>query len=255
MTRSRLLWYAASLAFLFALIGLWNWIAALGIVSPVFLPAPGLAFRSILSGLSSGDLLEKFMATVLRMALGWFLASIVGIVIGAIVGSSRRTRAYLGATLEALRPLPASAVMPVAIALFGLNETMVLSVVAFGASWPLLLSTMHGFRKVEPRLFEVARILGISRLSVAWKIALPSALPDIMAGARLGLTSSLALAVAGEMLAGVDGLGQWIIQTGRMFRAADVFAGVLLLAVIGIISATLLGLAEHRLLRWTTLQR
>lgn len=255
MIKSRLLWYVASFAFLVMLFGLWNWIAAMRIVSPVFLPPPEMAFRSILRGLSTGDLVEKFLATVKRMAIGWFVASLVGILIGAVVGSSSRARAYLGATLEALRPLPASAVMPVAIALFGLNETMVLSVVAFGASWPLLLSTMHGFRKVEPRLFEVARVFRMSRISFAWKIALPSAMPDIVAGARLGLTSSLALAVAGEMLAGVDGLGQWIIQTGRMFRAADVFAGVLLLAVVGILSSLLLGVAEQRLLRWKSLQR
>jgi ABC-type nitrate/sulfonate/bicarbonate transport system permease component len=168
---------------------------------------------------------------------------------------SRTARAYLSLTFESLRPLPSSAVIPVAIALLGLSDAMVLTVVAYGALWPLLLATVHGFEKVEPRLFEVARVLHISRLEVAWKIALPSAMPDILAGARLSLTGSLALSVAGEMLTGVDGLGQAVIAAGRMFRSADVFAGVLLLMTIGIMTSIILGLADRWLLRWKHVQR
>jgi ABC-type nitrate/sulfonate/bicarbonate transport system permease component len=233
----------------------WNGIANARLIPPVFLPTPGLTAQSLVTGILYGDTPTQFAATLMRMIYGWLLASIVGIALGALVGSSRSAQAYLGATLEALRPLPAPAVMPVAIAFFGLSDEMVLSVVAFGAFWPLLLSTLHGFRKVEPRLFEVARVLHISRFEIARKIALPSAMPDILAGARLSLTASLAMAVAGEMLAGVDGIGQAMLAAGRMFRAPDVFAGMLLLAVIGIVTSSLLGLLERKLLRWKHLQR
>jgi sulfonate transport system permease protein len=126
----------------------------------------------------------------------------------------------------------------------------VLTVTAFAALWPTLLATVHGFAAVEPRLEEVSRILRMSRLSFILKIALPNALPDIIAGMRLSLTYSLILSVVGEMLAGRDGLGSWILTSSRFFRAPDVFAGVILLGAIGYVSAVLINTAEKRLLRW-----
>jgi sulfonate transport system permease protein len=119
--------------------------------------------------------------------------------------ATHAARAYLQPTLEFIRPLPASAVMPIAIALLGLSEGMVLSVIAFGAIWPMLLGTVHGFSQVEPRLREVSIALGLSRSEMIYKIALPSAVPDILTGMRLGLTISLILAVIGEMLTSRDG--------------------------------------------------
>src|SRR5256885_15359750 len=91
--------------------------------------------------------------------------------------------------------------------MFGLNERMIVAVIAFGSVWPALLGTVHGFKTVEPRLFEVSRILKLSRLEMIWKIALPNSLPDIFSGLRLALTVSLILAVGAEMLSGARGVG------------------------------------------------
>jgi len=195
-------------------------------------------------------LLAKLLGTLQHMALGWLLASIAGIVLGALIGSSRAMRAYVAPMLEFLRPLPASAIIPVAIALFGLTQGMALFVIAFGSIWPLLLATIHGFAAVEPRLYEVARALHMSRLAVIFKIGLPSASPDILAGMRLSLTVALILSVVCEMLAGLDGLGHWVLLSARSFRSADLFAGVILLGAIGYVTAQGMSLAERRFLRW-----
>jgi ABC-type nitrate/sulfonate/bicarbonate transport system permease component len=127
---------------------------------------------------------------------------------------------------------------------------MVLAVIAFGALWPMLLATVHGFAAVEPRLYQVSRALGLSRASIIWKIALPSAMPDILAGMRIGLTIALILAVVGEMLASRPGLGQALLLAARSFQSADLYAGVVLLGLIGYGSSVLLSAAESRLLRW-----
>jgi ABC-type nitrate/sulfonate/bicarbonate transport system permease component len=127
---------------------------------------------------------------------------------------------------------------------------MALFVIAFGAVWPMLLATVHGFAAVEPRLYEVARSLHLSRLAVIFKIGLPSASPDILAGMRLSVTVALILAVVCEMLAGLDGLGHWILLSARAFRSPDLFAGVILLGVIGYITALAVALVERRLLVW-----
>ena len=250
MKAERLAWFAGSLAVFAGLIWFWQFVSDNRWVSPVFLPGPDRAWTALLRGLNTGDLGMRWLATVERMIYGWFLASLAGIFLGALIGSSPRTRAYLGPTLELMRPLPASAVVPLAIALLGLSEAMVLGVIAFGALWPMLLSTVHGFSAVEPRLYEVSRALGMTRSHVIWKIALPSSMPDIMAGLRLSLTVSLILAVVGEMLASREGLGSHIMLAARAFRAPDLYAGVILLGVTGLVSAMLLGWAESWLLRW-----
>ncbi|WP_412065424.1 ABC transporter permease [Rhizobium sp. SYY.PMSO] len=233
-----------------ALVGLWQWVADHRLVSPVFLPGPDRAWAALIKGFSTGDLMGKLLATIERMFWGWLVASLVGIVLGAAIGISASLRYFLGPTLEFLRPLPASAIIPVAIALLGLSDGMVLSVIVFGALWPVLLSTIHGFASVEPTLYEVGRALGLSRGATIVKIALPSASPDILGGMRLGLTVALIVAIVCEMLAGRDGLGNWILLAARAFRAPDLYAGVILLAALGCLTSFALAGVEARLLRW-----
>lgn len=232
-----------------ALIGLW-WLASHGgWISRVFLPTPEATLASLLEGLR-GDLGAFTQATALHMVEGWLLASLLGIALGALIGVSAAARAWLQPTLEFVRPLPASALLPLAIALFGLSPGMVLSVVAFGAMWPVLLATVHGFAAVEPRLVEVARCLQMGRAAFVIKLGLPNALPDILAGMRLSMTVSLIVAVVGEMIASQPGLGQAILLAARSFRASELFAGIVLLGLIGFASNALLSFTERRLLRW-----
>jgi len=250
MIAAAVLWRLLSFAVAAAFVALWQLVANLRLVSPVFLPGPDRAWAALVRGFASGELEAKLLGTVQHMALGWLLASIVGIVLGALIGSSRAMRIYVAPTLEFLRPLPASAVIPVAIALFGLSQAMALAVIAFGSLWPMLLATIHGFAAVEPRLYEVARSLHMSRPAVIFKIALPSASPDILAGMRLSLTVALILSVVCEMLAGLDGLGHWVLLSARSFRSADLFAGVILLGAIGYLTAQGMAAAERHVLRW-----
>ncbi|MFW7348479.1 MULTISPECIES: ABC transporter permease [unclassified Pigmentiphaga] len=236
---------AGGLLVLLVIVGAWAWATAAGWVSPIFLPSPGATWDALLQGLAEGELASASLATVERMLYGWLLASALGLVLGTLIGVSPALRAWTQPTLEFVRPLPASAVMPVAIALLGLSPGMVLAVIAFGAIWPVLLSTVHGFASVDPRLHEVARVLGLSRSAFIAKIALPHTLPDVLTGMRLSLTISLVLAIVGEMLASQTGLGSAILMAARSFRAPELYAGVVLLGAIGLLSNSLLALAER----------
>jgi sulfonate transport system permease protein len=250
VNRERVAVWAGSLLVLAGVVGLW-WLAShQQWVSKVFLPTPEATFASLREGLASGSLLEQSGATLRRMVEGWFLACLAGVLLGALIGTSAAARAWLQPMLEFIRPLPASAIMPLAISIFGLGPSMVLFVVAFGAMWPVLLATLHGFASVEPRLREVAGALQLPRRDFIWKIGLPSAMPDILSGMRLSLTVSLIVAVVGEMIASQTGLGQAILLAARSFRASELFAGIALLGVIGFVANALLAGAEKRLLRW-----
>ena len=162
---SALAWRGAGLAVVVALIALWGEIAALKLVSPVFLPTPARVWIALEHGFLHATLGAKLAGTVSHMLGGWVVASIVGVALGALIGTSKAAREYIAPTLEFLRPLPASAVIPVAIAIFGLTPQMALGVIAFGSIWPALLAAIHGFAAIEPRLLEVERALGLAPLA------------------------------------------------------------------------------------------
>lgn len=250
MTSRRLLWLLASVACYAALVGVWQLIADARLVASIYLPGPDRVLAALRRGAQSGELIGMIAITARHMLFGWLLASLAGVALGALIGISPAARAYFGPLLEFLRPLPASAVFPVAIALMGLSGGMLLSVIAFGALWPMLIATVHGFSSVEPRLIEVGAALKLSRWQLLRKIALPNAMPDILAGMRFGLTIALILAVVGEMLVSQGGLGHWILLSARMFRSADLFAGVFVLGLIGLAGSALLNLIERRVLAW-----
>jgi ABC-type nitrate/sulfonate/bicarbonate transport system permease component len=229
---------------------LWHVSATQRWISPIFLPPPERAWSALLDGFQRGELLPRLLLTLTHVFWGWLIASIVGITLGALVGTSRIARLYLMPTLEFLRPLPPAALFPLAIVFFGLGEDMVLAVIAFGSIWPPLLSTIHGFSTLPERAFEVRDLLKISRLSFIWKIALPHSMPNIIAGMRLSLTISLVLSVTGEMLSSSEGLGYWIMLQSRSFRTDALFAGVILFGLIGYAAAQLMNLLQSHLLRW-----
>ncbi|MGE0797065.1 MAG: ABC transporter permease [Lautropia sp.] len=233
-----------------ALVAIWHGFTTSGLVSAIFLPSPRATLDAGVDGLASGDLLANLLTTVAHMVQGWLLASIVAIAIGSLIGISTTARAYLQPTLEFLRPLPSSATIPVAIALVGFTPTMILGVITFGSMWPTLLATVLGFSSIEPRLREVAATLQMSRLAFIWKIGLPSALPDIVAGMKLSVTVALILSVVTEMIAGQGGLGTTILMSARSFRTPELYSGIFLLGIVGLVSNYGLLLVERRTRKW-----
>ena len=170
--------------------------------------------------------------------------------LGAAIGNSQVAHQFLSPTLEFFRPLPASAVIPVAVLFFGLTTTMSTFVIAFGSLWPVLLAAIHGYANVPRELREVAATLEMSRLRYILVIATPSASVDIMAGLRISLALALILTVVTEMQASLPGLGYEIFLAQRTFRSADLYAGLMTLGIFGFLISQALLLAERRLMRW-----
>lgn len=241
---------AGAAAFLSALVLAWHLVAHARLVSPVFFPEPMRVVDSLWRQVSNGTIWEPSLQTTARMLAGWAAAMGVGIALGAVIGLSRIASRYLSPTLEFLRTLPASAVLPIFILAMGLTTEMIVSVIAFGSLWPVLLSTVHGFRALEPRLHEVAANLELGRAQSFIKITLPSAVPDILAGARVSLGFALILSIVAEMLSSKPGLGNNILLASRSFKSADLYAGIVVLSLLGALTTGVLGIIESRLLRW-----
>jgi sulfonate transport system permease protein len=229
---------------------LWQFAWSRGWLPRLFLPAPSEIWISLARMGESGELLLTAGDTGRRLLLGWLAASLLGIALGILVGSNRFAHNLLGPTLEFVRPLPASALIPLLILAMGLTDRMIVVVIALGSLWPVLLGTIAGVRAVDPRLLEVAAGLEMSRSTIITKIALPAALPNMLAGLRLGLTLALVLCVVAEMITMSRGLGGQILLASRNFRAADLFAGILAIGATGLVLDLCIGAIERRCLRW-----
>jgi sulfonate transport system permease protein len=243
-------WRIASFAFAAGLIGLWQLAAEYNLVSRVFFPAPERIFAVLGEWFASGEVWEPLGGTVWRTLAGWLGATVLGVALGGAIASSPVARDLFEPTVEFLRPLPSSAMIPPAILLLGLTDAMVMAVVIFGSIWPILLGAIHGFRSVEPRLMELSRALRLGRLHRIRTIALPNALPEIFAGMRVSLAIALIITVVSEMLSSRPGLGQMILLAARGFRSPEIFAGVFLLGALGYLGNMLMERAEAHFLRW-----
>lgn len=240
----------AAIVFTLLVIALWQGAVEAGVVNRLFVAAPAQAFDVIVERAEAGNLWTTIGATAQRLGAGWIVAVAIAILLGAAIGNSQVAHEFLSPTLEFFRPLPASAVIPVAVLFFGLTTTMSTFVIAFGSLWPVLLAAIHGYANVPRELREVAATLEMSRLRYILVIATPSASVDIMAGLRISLALALILTVVTEMQASLPGLGYEIFLAQRTFRSADLYAGLMTLGIFGFLINQALLLAERRLMRW-----
>lgn len=250
MTRYSILDRIGALAFAVSILAAWQLLAYVEIISPLFFPPPTRSLLALWDMIVNGQIWLPLTSTIRRMIFGWLAASVFGVLLGAIIGSSPRLRMYLEPTLEFLRPLPASAIIPAAILLLGLGQSLAISVIAFGSVWPVLLASVYGFKTRDPRLTEVAQSLEMSWIRFQLKIALPAAMPSIFAGLRVSLSISLILAVVVEMQSGQQGLGQNILLAQRNYRSAELYAGIFMLGMLGLTLNSLLSTAERRIIGW-----
>jgi len=242
-----------AIGFAVFLLAVWQTLTVFEVVSPLFFPSPLRTLSELWSQIASGRIWTPFSATVMRMVYGWLMASLLGVVLGALIAGSRLGKLLLTPMLEFIRPMPASAIIPVAILAFGLSNSMSTAVIAFGSIWPVLLAAVQGFSTVEPRLYEMAAAMRMSAWDRFCKVSLPGAMPDILAGARVGLAVALILAVVTEMQASLPGLGQSILMAQRSFRTPELYAGVVMLGMIGFGASLLLLWAERRILKWRSI--
>jgi len=237
-------------AFALGLLLLWQIASDLKIISPIFFPPPSKTLLELYRQFVEGTISKPLEETSFRMLYGWALASLLGVMLGAAIGSSPTARDFLHPILEFVRPLPASAIIPPAILFLGLSNTMSVTVIAFGAIWPVLLASVYGFASVSRQLVDVAAALRLTRIQFMVKIAIPGAMPDILAGARVSLAIALILTVVTEMQASQPGLGQNILLAQRSYRSAELYAGVVVLGLMGFVINAALQFIETRALRW-----
>jgi ABC-type nitrate/sulfonate/bicarbonate transport system permease component len=190
------------------------------------------------------------MPSLLRFAAGYFTAALVGVAIGIPVGASRNLRNTLEPVLEFLRAIPPPVLIPVLILFAGIGDEMKTLVIVFGCVWPVLLNTVAGIRALDEVLEDVVRCYRIGRLARLWHFVLPGASPQIFTGLRQSLSIGIILMVVSEMFAASNGIGFALVQYQRTFAIPEMWAGIILLGLIGIALSLIFRAIEAWLLGW-----
>ena len=185
-----------------------------------------------------------------RMGLGFAIAVVAAIAIGLLLGLSPRARSAAAPIVEFLRAIPPPALLPFAILVIGVGDSMKVFIIAFVCLWPILLNTVDGVTGVDPTLRETTRVYGISNGDRLLRVMLPAASPQIFAGMRTSLSLALILMVISEMVASTNGIGYFVLQSQRTFAIPEMWSGILLLGILGYTLNGAFVLIERRVLRW-----
>ena len=185
-----------------------------------------------------------------RMFIGYFLAVIIAIVVGTVLGGSRTLRRATSPIVEFLRSIPPPALLPFAIVVIGVGDDMKIFIIAFVCLWPVLLNTIDGINGIDPTLKDIARVYGISGRDRLLRMTLPAASPQIFAGMRLSLSLAVILMVISEMVASTNGIGFFVLQSQRSFAIPEMWSGILLLGILGYVLNLVFVIAERRVLAW-----
>ncbi|KPC49607.1 ABC transporter permease [Amantichitinum ursilacus] len=216
-----------------ALLALWQAACNSGAVSPQLLVPPLQVWRTALSLAASGDLWLNLSASLYRLAVGFVSGTVLGLLVGALLGTSPRFVVWVGPTFNVLRQVPGIALVPALILLLGVGEAFKIVLVGKAVFFSVALATSESIRAVSGRWSEVGTLYRLSRWQQLRHIALPASLSPVLTGMRIGLNRAWMVLVATELIASESGLGQMMEMARQMFQMDVVMVGIVLTGVIG----------------------
>ena len=239
----------AFLSFLVVFVA-WELIGRFLVTNQLFFVPISEIFRAGVELAETGQLWQDTRASMIEFAIGFALASGVGIAIGAVNALSERTRQFIDPWVSALYATPIIALGPLFILWFGLDMTSKVAVIFMTAVFPVIINTQAGLQNTDRNLLEAVRSFGASKWQIFLKVRMPSSLPFIIAGERLAVARALVGVVVAELFGAREGLGHLIFVSSQTFNTADLFVGVFILAGSGIVAVQGLKWLEERLAPW-----
>lgn len=233
-----------------AVLVLWEAFTRAGWVPVLFLPSPLGVLREGAQMLVSGEIAVHLLASLKRLVLGFLIGGTLGVVVGVTVGFFSLADAIGTPVIAATFPVPKIALLPLLILWLGIGEASKVAVIALGVFFPMTINTYTGVRQADPLLVRAAVAFGARRWSVIRKVVLPSALPMIFAGLRLGAGTALLLLVAAEMIAVESGIGFLILNAGNLMETTKLMVGIVILSLLGVASHWGLTRLERLALPW-----
>jgi sulfonate transport system permease protein len=229
---------------------LWELLARTGVIAPNVLPAPSSVGVTAWHLTETGELPTHLWESLKRAAVGLAIGGSAGLVLGVLTGFSRLGEAIVDRNIQIVRAIPFLAILPLVMVWFGVGESGRYFLVALGTLFPIYLNTVLGIRQVDPKLLEMGRVIGLSRLRLVRTVILPGALPSVLLGLRLALTNAWLALVIAETVGAPAGIG-FMATNAREFLQTDVIVLVIVLyALIGLSTDLIARALERRLLAW-----
>ena len=216
----------------------------------LYLPPISQVLLALFHSVISGPLAGHLIITVGRFFQGYLLSAALGVSLGIMLGYFRFFYSLLAMLIEFLRPMPSVAIIPVAILMLGIGDSMIVAVTVYASVWPILINAIDGVRSIETILIDTGRTFGLSRWQILWRIILPGASPYVVTGLRVGLSIALILVTTAEMIAGSKGLGFFILDEERSMNSAVMYGGILFVAALGYSLNRLFLLLEAKMMKW-----
>jgi NitT/TauT family transport system permease protein len=220
-------------AFPIAVLALWEMLSRAGVLSEDGFSRPSRFFVAGAKALADGTLLIQTAETFSAAGQALLIAAIAGVALGALLGLFRPLERALQLTIDALRPIPSVALIPLSLLIFGFSREMSAAVAAFACFWPILIVTTAAVRGVDPRLIEVGRLLGFPLPKIVLKLALPAALPGILVGIRVAAGIAIVVTVTTEIVTNPRGLGHAMTTAAEALQPDLVWATLVWIGVVG----------------------
>lgn len=231
------------------LLAAWQLAAMSGIWSAYVLPPPGKVARALVSMIQSGVLAKHILASLKRVLAGFGIAFVLAMAGGIVAYEAGKAEEYYGGFLEFMRNVPPISLIALLILWFGIGETSKIIIIVLASFFPMYLNIRKGFVSSSRKLLEVGTVFGLNRRQKFFRIVLPSAVPDILVGMRVGLGYSWRAIIGAEMIAAANGLGYLILDAQQMSRSDKVIAGILTIGTVGILCDKLFSLLIRKAVR------
>jgi NitT/TauT family transport system permease protein len=233
-----------------ALLLLWELAARGGLIDARFFPAPSRTLDTLAGLAESGELWTNARASLQRLFWGSLIGMVPALGLGLLVGLYRPARAIVEPLVAATYPVPKSAILPLILLIFGLGEASKIAMVAIGAFYPVLINAAAGVREIDRIYFDVGHNFRASRWQVFRTIAFPGALPLVLTGIKLGVGMGLILIAIAEMVGAQSGLGYMIWNAWEVLSVEAMYAGLLVIAMLGFLFTFALNELERWIVPW-----
>ncbi len=229
---------------------IWEYVGTSGLINPLFVSSPSAIARSALEWVAEGSIWNDLYVSGTEFAIGFALAIIIGIPFGILLGWYRTFNYVFEPFVFALNATPRVALVPLLIIWFGIGLWSKVAIVFLGAFFPLVLNAHAAVRTMEETLLRAARSFGANDWQIFRTITLPSSVPFVLAGLRVGLGHALVGIVIGELVAATAGVGYEMAIAGATFQTARLFVGILMITGFGVLMSGAIGYVEHRFDAW-----
>lgn len=228
----------------------WWLVVASGYIDELYLATPQATLGAFVDGLTDGTLAVEIWPSVQRALVGFVIALAIGIGLGVVVGSVPLFQKLAEPVLLFFRNLSLLALLPVFVVFLGIGESSKIAIVAWACFWPIFITTVGAVGNVERILVNAAKTLGAGRVYIFTRVVLPAAVPGIFPGIRLASANAFTALVAAELVGGAHGLGIYINNAALRYQTPQMYAGILTLGLIGILTNAVMTGVEYKLTAW-----